>query len=251
MPFAELPPLEVPPLHVLANASLFLDFDGTLVELAERPEAISVGARTGALVRRLAELLEGRVALISGRPVAQIRDFLDTDLTVVGSHGLEYGWRDGRPSQADRPVALDAVETAMHDWAGRWTGVLVESKPLGAALHYRQCPDAEEGCVALATQLASRHGLHLQPGKMMVEVRAGGGDKGTAIRALMREPDMAGTRPVFMGDDHTDEPGFLAAAELGGAGVLVGPMRETAARYRLQGVDATLAWLEAASAKAA
>ena len=84
-----------------------------------------------------------------------------------------------------------------------------------------------------------------------VMIRAAGGDKGTAIRALLREPEMAGTRPVFMGDDHTDEPGFVAAAELGGAGVLIGERRETAALYRLEGVEATLAWLEAASAEAA
>jgi trehalose 6-phosphate phosphatase len=86
---------------------------------------------------------------------------------------------------------------------------------------------------------------------MMIEVRTAGGDKGSAVRALMREPEMAGTRPVFMGDDLTDEPGFAAAADLGGAGILVGEPRETAARYRLDGVGAALAWLEAASAKAA
>jgi trehalose 6-phosphate phosphatase len=103
----------------------------------------------------------------------------------------------------------------------------------------------------LASALSETHDLHLQPGKMMIEVRTGGGDKGTAIRALMREPDMVGRRPLFMGDDLTDEPGFVAAQELGGAGILVGEPRETAARYRLEGVEATLAWLEAASAEAA
>jgi trehalose 6-phosphate phosphatase len=86
---------------------------------------------------------------------------------------------------------------------------------------------------------------------MMIEVRAPGGDKGTAIRILMREPDMAGTRPVFMGDDLTDEPGFAAAAELGGAGILVGDRRESAAIYRLDGVDDTLAWLEVAATRIA
>jgi trehalose 6-phosphate phosphatase len=139
----------------------------------------------------------------------------------------------------------------MHELASQHPGLIVEDKPLGAALHYRQCPAAEAECVRLATELARHHALYLQPGKMMIEVRAAGGDKGTAIRTLMREPDMAGTRPVFMGDDHTDEPGFAAVAELGGAGILVGEPRETAARYRLEGVEAALAWLEAASAKAA
>ena len=86
---------------------------------------------------------------------------------------------------------------------------------------------------------------------MMVEVRAGGGDKGTAIRTLMREPELADRRPVFMGDDLTDEPGFLAAAQLGGAGILVGEQRESAAHFRLNGVEAALAWLEAASVQVA
>src|SRR5690606_34802401 len=114
--------------------------------------------------------------------------------------------------------------------------------PLHGAL-----PISGQTCASLAASRAETHGLELQPGKMMVEVRAGGGDKGTAIRRLMREPDMAGTRPVFMGDDHTDEPGFAAASALGGAGILVGEQRDSAALYRLDGVEDTLAWLERAA----
>ena len=152
---------------------------------------------------------------------------------------------------ARRPDALAEVYAEFARLAQACEGLLIEDKPLGVALHYRRRPEAAERCNAAAAELARRHGLHLQTGKMMVEVRAAGGDKGTAIRALLREPEMAGTRPVFMGDDHTDEPGFVAAAELGGAGVLIGERRETAALYRLEGVEATLAWLEAASAEAA
>ncbi len=240
-------PSSPPPTDLLAGASLFLDFDGTLVEIAERPDAVRVDARLAELMRAVLAALDGRVAVISGRPAAQVRALFSAELVVVGSHGMEFA-ADGPPP---RPAALADVGAAMQDLARRHDGVMVEDKPVGVALHFRQCPAAEGECVELASALAARHGLALQPGKMMIEVRAAGGDKGTAIRALMREPAMGGTRPVFMGDDHTDEPGFAAAAELGGAGILVGEDRASAARYRLEGVEAALAWLEAAAAKAA
>jgi len=240
-----------PSSDLLRGASLFLDFDGTLVEIAQKPDAVQVDRRLAEVVQRLHERLDGRLAVISGRPAAQVHDLLVADVVVVGSHGMELVRKNVIREPMPRPSALAEVLVAMRRLAKHHVGLIVEDKPLGVALHYRQCPAAEAECVKLASELASHHALYLQPGKMMVEVRAAGGDKGTAIRTLMREPDMAGTRPVFMGDDLTDEPGFAAAAELGGAGILVGEPRKTAARYRLEGVEAALAWLEAASAKAA
>jgi len=245
------PSLPLPPANLLKQASLFLDFDGTLVEIAERPDAVRVDARLHGIMHHLHGRMNGRVAVITGRAASEVRELLAADLVVVGSHGMEFVQGDGATRAIARPPALDQALQAMRELARRHPGVIVEDKPLGAALHFRQCASAETDCIGLAKDLAAQGGLHLQPGKMMVEVRAAGGDKGTAIRALMREPELAGTRPVFMGDDLTDEPGFAAAAELGGHGILVGEARETAARYRLDGVEATLAWLEAASAEAA
>ena len=236
-----------PPPDLLRDASLFLDFDGTLVELAERPDAVQIDARLTTLLRDLHERLDGRIALISGRSAAQVRVLLGAEVPIVGSHGMEFMDSDGIVAPIDRPAALAEVENAMSRLAGSHPGALVEVKPLGVALHFRRCSSAEAACVSLASALAEIHELDLQPGKMMIEVRAGGGDKGTAIRLLMREPGMVGTRPVFMGDDLTDEPGFAAAAELGGAGILVGGPRESAALYRLDSVDDTLAWLEVAA----
>lgn len=241
----------LPPSDLLRNASLFLDFDGTLVELAERPDAVQVDARLSMLLRRLHERVGGRLALISGRSAARLHALLGVDVLIVGSHGMEFMATGGAIEPVNRPATLIEVENAMSRLAGSHPGTLVEVKPLGIALHFRKCPSAEAACVSLASTLAEEHNLLLQPGKMMIEVRAGGGDKGTAIRTLMREPDMAGGRPVFMGDDLTDEPGFVAVQELGGAGILVGEQRASAARYRLDGVAATLAWLEAAAAEAA
>ena len=95
--------------------------------------------------------------------------------------------------------------------------------------------------------LAGRTGLVLQRGKMVAELRPPGTDKGAALRRLMAEPPFAGARPVFVGDDLTDEHAFEAAAALGGGGVLVGPPRPTAARWRLNGVGEVTCWLEAAA----
>jgi trehalose 6-phosphate phosphatase len=240
-----------PPHALLTGASLFLDFDGTLVELAGRPDDVRVDANLTDIVGRLAERLEGRLAIVTGRPAQQARELLAAEVVVVGSHGQEFLGKDGSKASPPRPASLGEVLVAMQELASRRPGLIVEDKPLGVALHYRQSPGAAAECDALASELATRHALHLQAGKMMIEVRAAGGNKGTAIRMLMQEPNMSGTRPVFMGDDLTDEPGFVAVAELGGAGVLIGEPRETAARYRLDGVEAALGWLKAASAQAA
>lgn len=240
--------LAPPPTDLLRDAALFLDFDGTLVELQDSPEAVRVDARLSALVERLSAALDGRVAIISGRPVEGIRAlFGDPPFAISGSHGLEVAWPDGRHDRAERPAALDRIAQRMTVFATATPGVLVEHKPLGAALHYRAAPRAEADAVALAEQLAADTGLHLQTGKMMIEVRVAGADKGTALATLMQAPAMAGHRPIFLGDDDTDEPAMVAAAALGGAGVLIGAPRPTAAAWRLDGVADTLHWLDAAT----
>jgi trehalose 6-phosphate phosphatase len=226
--------------------SLFLDFDGTLVDLAERPDGVRVGARLRDLLRRVERRLEGRLAIVSGRPAAQVRQFFgEPSFAVAGCHGLEFHFADGRTILGARPAGLDEALAAMRALADDWPGVLVEEKPLGAALHFRGNPAAEAACVALAACLAERHDLALQPGKMMIETRADAGDKGSAIRELMADPPFMGTRPYFAGDDVTDEAGFAAVAGLGGAGIIVGDQPSTSARYRLSDVAAVLRWLEA------
>lgn len=241
-------PMPEPPAALLGGASLFLDFDGTLVEIAESPDAVEVSARLLRVLACVLDRLEGRVAVISGRPAEQLWALLACPITIVGSHGLEFRGEFARLGAEGRPPGLEEALRAMRAFAGRRPKLLVEDKPFGAALHFRRQPEAEAECQAFASRLAARHGLQVQPGKMMIEVRAPGGDKGTAIRTLMRETPFAGATPVFMGDDLTDEPGFMAAAALGGAGILVGERRPSAARYRLGSVGAALGWLEASAA---
>ncbi|UVO49976.1 trehalose-phosphatase [Sphingomonas sp. SUN019] len=239
-----LPP---PPANLLEGAALFLDFDGTLVDLAPTPDLAAVDERLATLIAGLATKLNGRIAIISGRPVAGILAlFGDLPIAIAGSHGLEVRGSDGALARTERPAALNRILAAMHQFTETRPGLLVEAKPLGAALHYRTAPAHEADAQALASDLAAQTGLHLQTGKMMVELRVGGADKGSALRRLMETPAMAGAKPVFIGDDDTDEPAMVAAAALGGAGILVGAPRPTAAAYRLPDVAATLDWLETA-----
>lgn len=242
--------LAPPPSQLLAGASLFLDFDGTLVNIADRPDAVSVDASLRALMTRLIARLDGRVAIISGRGAGEIDAlFGGVAFPIGGSHGAELRGVDGA-KMPDRPAALDDVATRFNGLAETIPGVLVEVKPLGVGLHYRAAPEAEAACRALAQHLAAATGLTLQEGKMVCELRASG-DKGGAIAALMAAPPFAGSRPIFLGDDVTDEPGFNAAARLGGAGVLVGPPRTTEAAYRLPDVAAVRRWLELYAEEAA
>ncbi|MGK6318500.1 trehalose-phosphatase [Sphingomonas sp. DT-204] len=242
--------LPQPPAALLDGASLFLDLDGTLLDLIDRPEDVVADDALRALLLALTERLGGRVAVVSGRSLAQLDAILGSvcdAIALSGSHGCEHRWR-GVLAQPERPASLDRVAEAFRRFAGAHPGVMVEGKSYGVGLHYRLAPAVAAPALALAESLAGEHGLTVQPAKMMVELRVPGGDKGAAVRRLMRRPPMAGTRPVFLGDDLTDEPGFEAARQLGGSGVLVGPERETAAQYRLAGPAAVRAWLSEAVA---
>ena len=239
---------QTPPLSILDRAALFLDFDGTLVELAETPDAINVPAAVAPLLARLNKRLEGRVALVSGRSIAGLERHLEcTGLAVSGSHGLELRLRDGSRIPLAAQHDLSEVRARLTEAAAASPGLLLEDKPFGLALHYRQAPQEQERVETLMTELARTSGLALQHGKMVIEIRPRGADKGDAVRAFMAEPEFAGARPLFVGDDLTDEHAFEAAADLGGAGVLVGPARETAARWRLPDVAAVIQWLDEAA----
>jgi trehalose 6-phosphate phosphatase len=237
-----------PPLSRLAPAALFLDFDGTLVELADAPGAIRVPPGLKLLLDRLAGRLEGRLAIVSGRAIDDLQGHLGAAAAVLsGSHGAELRYSDGRRVPVSAPAGLAAARDEVRRFAAGSKGLLVEDKPAGVALHFRHAPERERAVGEFLEDLALRSGLALQHGKMVAELRPHGADKGAAVRRLMAEPPFAGARPVFVGDDLTDEHAFEAAAALGGEGVLVGPPRATAARWRLDDVAAVTAWLEAAA----
>jgi trehalose 6-phosphate phosphatase len=233
-----------PPPLLAADLALFLDFDGTLVELAEAPDLIAVPATLPNLLVELSARLGGRVAIVSGRALADLERHLGcTGFAVSGSHGLELRLPDGRMLSRPPVVDLDGIGAAVARFAAERPGLLVEDKPAGIAVHFRQAPEREEEVAAFLAGLAGRSGLVVQHGKRVVELRPHGADKGDALRSLMAEPPFVGARPLFVGDDLTDEHGFSAAAALGGGGVLVGAPRATAARWRLPDVAAVARWL--------
>ncbi|MEG3163095.1 trehalose-phosphatase [Sphingomonas sp. PB2P19] len=245
---AETPPAtrETAPPFSRETTSLFFDFDGTLVELAATPEGVVVEAQLLAQLDALAGMLPGRVAIVSGRSIAQLDAMLGDHaqlFAVAGSHGAERRTPEDGHVIPEAPAALDRAAAELAEFAAA-RDLVFEPKSLGAALHYRQHPEHEHDAVRLGEDVAARHALTLQRGKMMVEVR-GPGDKGAALTTLMTAAAMAGTKPLFFGDDVTDEDGFEAAAALGGAGVLIGAARPTAATYRLGDVGALRAWIAA------
>lgn len=240
--------LKPPPPLEPHGAALFLDFDGTLVELAETPDAIRVSPGLEPLLKRLRQRLEGRLAIVSGRSLADLERHLPASgIAFSGSHGLELRLADGTGLPLSAPIGLDDVRDRVEHFAAPIPGLVVEGKPAGIALHYRLAPDQAGRAEAFMAALAKERGFAVQHGAMVVELRPGGATKGDALKAFMAEPPFARARPWFVGDDLTDEHGFAAAAALDGAGVLVGPMRDTAAHYRLPSVAAVAAWLGAAS----
>lgn len=240
-----------------AAPALFLDFDGTLVELAAHPAAVRPTPELVPLLAALAERLGGALAIVTGRPIAEVDCFLaPLRLPTAGVHGNELrSVPDGTPG-ARTPVALDRVRERLHRLAAERQGITVEDKGVAIAAHYRAVPDAEAEVRRLAAELQreSADALAVLDGKMVVELVPAGQDKGTAIRELLRATPFTGRRPVFLGDDVTDEAGFRVVNELGGVSVRIGASdRPTAARYRLDNVGRVLqllTQLEAALATA-
>jgi trehalose 6-phosphate phosphatase len=233
------------PEAVPQDAALFLDFDGTLVELAETPDSVRVPSELTMLLGAVAERLEGRLAIISGRSIEDLERHLGrSTLALSGSHGLELRLANGPYIPVAAPEWLESARRQVSEFAAA-EGLIVEHKPASVALHYRQAPERERDVRDFLEEIALASGLAVQRGKMVAELRPPGADKGDALRRLMAEPQFASARPLFVGDDLTDEDGFAAAAELGGAGILVGPARASAARWHLPDVSAVIAWLKA------
>lgn len=223
--------------------ALFLDFDGTLVEIAAGPDAIAVPERLGAALHRLATRLGGALALVTGRGIDNLQSFLGPlPLHLAGSHGGHVLAPCGTVLREAEPLPAPVAE-ALDDFA-RTNGLLYERKAHGGALHYRARPELEEEAHSFASDLASGHGLATKSGKCVIELVWPGADKGGAVDLLAGRPPFAGTRPVFIGDDVTDEDGFAACARLGGFGIAVGERASSAARYSLAKVKDVHAWLE-------
>ena len=205
------------------SCALFLDFDGTLVDLAPQPEDVIVPAGMVGTLTALNSYLSGALALISGRPIEQIDVFLEPlRLPIAGVHGTERRNAAGEVKLLSTHP-LQRVEEAALELVARHPRLRVENKRGSLALHYRQAPELEPECLqAMKSAVENSPGLTLLRGKMVVEAKPGGASKGHAIEAFMQEPPFAGRCPVFVGDDFTDEVGFAMVQRLDGLGVKVG-----------------------------
>ncbi len=237
-----------PPLSRIASeTALFLDFDGTLVEIADHPDGVRVASGLTGMVERLARRLDGRLAIVTGRSLESLERLLGPlAIAVAGSHGGEFRPAGATEAQPLAPLLPAGVLTRLNRIAQDHGGLLVEGKPFSAAVHYRRHPAVIEVLLAEVSRIADDEGLGLTHGKMVLELTTPGADKGSALTRFMDLPPFAGATPLFLGDDTTDEHAFAAARTLGGGGVLVGPVRETAAQWRLDGVAAVHHWLEEA-----
>ena len=210
-------------LLIAPGDALFLDLDGTLVDLAATPDAVCVAPGLVDVLHDLYQQLGGRLAIVSGRPLAQI-DALLAPLTLpaAGVHGMQRRAADGVLHDAPLPD-LAAVRACAHALAATHRGVWVEEKYGALAVHFRQAPAAGPLCkAALEEAICGAPALMLMEGKMIVEVKVAGVDKGTAIRDFMAAGPFAGHRPVFVGDDTTDEAGFARVQGSGGIAIKVG-----------------------------
>jgi len=186
------------------------------------------------------------MAVVSGRSMKEIDRILERTVgAVAGLHGLERRSADGGLVLPGPAEGLEAARREALEFTAA-NNLLLEDKGLSIAVHYRLAPGMREAVEAFATETASRHGLTLQAGKMVFELRTPGADKGDVVRAFMAEAPFSGGVPVFVGDDLTDEHGFEAVSALGGFGVLVGPPRPTAAIHNLSDVSGVLDWLDRA-----
>ncbi|CCD36260.1 Trehalose-6-phosphate phosphatase [Candidatus Paraburkholderia kirkii UZHbot1] len=237
----------------LAETAFFFDFDGTLVELASTPDGIFVPRSVPDILAALRRATNGGVAVVSGRGIDNIDSFLQmSDLPVAGMHGAERRDSNGDVQRIGfNDERLLRMEHELEQVVSAHPGMLLEIKGAALALHYRNAPDRERTAHAATERLVQQYedAYVLQPGKMVYEIKPKDVDKGRAIRAYMGEPPFTGLRPVFIGDDLTDEKGFAVVNEFDGLSVKIGP-GDTVARARIESVELLLDWLQAISGTA-
>lgn len=232
--------------------AMMLDFDGTLVDIAPTPDAISFDAKDDALLRRLAASHDGAIALVSGRAIDDLDGFVgDFPGAMAGGHGAEVRV-DGERSLADEVDAdkLEQLKSAVRSFAEAEPRLLIEEKATGIVMHYRAHPDCEGKVVGFATSLVDGHeGFGLQFAKMAVEIRPEGASKAGAMATLMQAKPFLGRAPFFAGDDVTDEAAFDWINEQGGVSVRIGP-GPTKAQYRTATPRSFKDWLDRVAAAA-
>jgi len=227
------------------GTAIFLDFDGTLADIAEHPDAVSVPQATREVLARLKRSTQGALAIVTGRPITDIDRFLaPLYLPVAGVHGLERRAAQGTISLAPiDPRTFDFVRGRLEAFAGAHPGLFLEVKQGSMALHFRQRPELGSACTAAVHEaINGARGFEILHGKMVVEVKAGEATKADAVAAFMNEVPFRGRLPLFAGDDVTDEDAFEEIQRAKGISIKIGG-GATAALFRSEGTAAFREWL--------
>jgi len=236
----------MPPLP-RADWALFLDIDGTLIEHADHPEGISIPDYLPDLLTRLQFAFDGAVALVSGRTIDWMdRRFAPARLAASGQHGAEIRLAPDLPAvPIPTPRWRRPLEEALDRELAAWPGVFIEHKPLSLAVHFRAVSQFGEAVMDKVIELGQGldGSVEFLKGRFVIEVRQGGHDKGTAVGEFMKTALFSGRKPVFLGDDITDEDGFRAARAAGGLAVAIGPRPTQQADFRLKAPEDVRQWL--------
>lgn len=231
----------------LDDIALLLDIDGTLLDIAARPEEVRVPEWLPDTLQRLWRRLDGALAFVSGRPLADIdRIFAPVKLPAVGGHGAEIRFKpdDANPVRHSRPLDK-TLKKLFAEIGAIGPGIVVEDKNYSLALHYRLAPQLAGTIIKSVTAICEKHNcdaVEILPGKAVIEIKPRGFDKGSGLRELMMSPPFAGRQPVFIGDDITDAKAFAVLPEFSGIGISVGGI-VAGATYNLDGPEDVRAWI--------
>jgi trehalose 6-phosphate phosphatase len=240
-------PLPPPPLpDASTRRANFLDVDGTLLDFADDPLAVRPGAPLLTLLHALHRVLDGALALVSGRELADIdRLFATSHWAAAGLHGLQLRHANGscRDFAVD-PARHAHLRTVVRTLAARFDGVQVEDKQAAVALHCRRAPTQLPALQHAATAvMAQLPGYELQPGNLVLEFKPVGMDKGGAVMELLQHAPFVGRRPVYLGDDLTDEHAFASVNAGHGLSIRIGTREPSLAHFTVPGPAAAEAWL--------
>ena len=228
------------------EACFLTDFDGTLVEIADRPMDVVVPDGLPDLLKRIHDRTSGRMAVVSGRSIDALEHFLpDFPGDLVGTHGAETRIDGARAAAGDYDLAtVSRLQRLVEDFVALQPRFLMETKPFGVVLHYRQAEEQAGLALRFMESLAAAaEGFRLQPALMAYELKPESVGKDIGIETLLALPGWEGKTPIFAGDDLTDEPAIETVQKHGGVGIKIGEA-ESAASYRLSCPRAFIAHLE-------
>jgi trehalose 6-phosphate phosphatase len=207
------------------DLAILLDVDGTIVDIAATPQKVVVPASLRGTLTRLSALTGGALAFVTGRSLYDLdRLFAPLQLPAVAGHGAEFRLPSGTEYEQGKAMALDSsLKHKLAAVAEIGSGIVAEDKGYAVALHYRLAPEKESAVLtAVANICASQPSIELLPGKYVVEIKKAGFSKATGVRDLMKRAPFAGRRPIFIGDDTTDEYVFAIMPEYNGLAFSVG-----------------------------